>query len=315
MISTREEKEKLVLDLYNEAKSTREIAQIVHMSFRDIGRIVDKEENEKEAKKKHAQQTFASTQAYNLFLQGKTPVQVAIELNIREPEATQYYKEYWKLKQLHSLNWVYEQVKDDIRYFVKLYISAQVARMGVEQVVNLLKIANNDLPLVEHKCERLKREADDIEADKHNSARILQEISDQIATMRKTLDQYQLSCKEERLELTKIQLQKVRLEGLVDNFQNNDEEYVKIRNTAEEKVVTILSDKKTLLKLALLSLTELMRKDPDRYISLIYHNNTSSNTDYNNQNYETSCYGQRSSTHRMITYLYYWRKLRNCMIN
>jgi competence protein ComGF len=66
--------------------------------------------------------------------------------------------------------------------------------------------------------------------------------------MRKTLDQYQLSCKEERLELTKIQLQKVRLEGLVDNFQNNDQGYVKIRNTAEEKVISILSDKKTLLK-------------------------------------------------------------------
>ena len=58
MISTREEKEKLVLDLYNQGKSTREIAQIAHMSFRDIGRIVDKEEKEKEAKKKHAQQTL-----------------------------------------------------------------------------------------------------------------------------------------------------------------------------------------------------------------------------------------------------------------
>jgi competence protein ComGF len=64
------------------------------------------------------------------------------------------------------------------------------------------------------------KEKYDLEANKHNSARILQEISDQIATMRKTLDQYQLSCKEERLELTKIQLQKVRLQGLVDNFQN-----------------------------------------------------------------------------------------------
>jgi hypothetical protein len=81
------------------------------MSFRNIGRIVDKEENEKEAKKKHAQHTFALTQAYNLFLQGKTPVQVAIALNIREPEATQYYKEYWKLKQLYSLNKIYEEIK------------------------------------------------------------------------------------------------------------------------------------------------------------------------------------------------------------
>ena len=88
---------------------------------------------------------------------------------------------------------------------------AKVARMGVEQVVNLLKIANNDLPLVEHKCERLKREVDDLEANKHNSARILQDLSDQIATMRKTLDQYQSSCNEQRLELTKLQTQKIRL--------------------------------------------------------------------------------------------------------
>jgi hypothetical protein len=49
---------------------------------------------EKEDKEKQTQQAFASTRAYDLFLQGKTPVQVAIELNIREPEATQYYKEY-----------------------------------------------------------------------------------------------------------------------------------------------------------------------------------------------------------------------------
>ena len=119
------------------------------------------------------------------------------------------------------------------------------------------------------------KEKYDLEANKHNSARILQEISDQIATMRKTLDQYELSCKEERLELTKIQLQKVRLECLIDNFQNNDQGYVKIRNTAEEKMHSVLSDKKTLLKLALLSLAESMRKDQNKYSHLIYHNTPS----------------------------------------
>ena len=62
-------------------------------------------------------------------------------------------------------------------------------------------------------------------------------------------------------------MQKIKLEGLVDNFQNNNEEYIKIRNTVEEKVHSVLSDWKMLLKLALLSLTESMRKDPDKYIS------------------------------------------------
>ena len=98
MISTREEKERLVLDLYNRRTPIRVIAREAGMSFRDIGAIKKKAEEEKEAKQGEARQTMLSTQAYNLFLQGKTPVQVAIELNIREPEATQYYKEVLEVK-------------------------------------------------------------------------------------------------------------------------------------------------------------------------------------------------------------------------
>jgi hypothetical protein len=116
--------------------------------------------------------------------------------------------------------------------------------------------------------------------------------------MRKTLDHYKLSCKEQRLELTKLQMQKVRLKALVDNFQNNNEEYIKIRNTVEEKVHNILSDRKMLLKLALLSLTESMRKDPDKYSTLIFNNTSSSTTsaaDYNSQ-YHAISYGHQQYT-------------------
>jgi hypothetical protein len=53
------------------------------------------------------------------FSDTKTPLEVAIALNLKESEATQFYKEYWKLKQLHNLNMVYEEVKDDIETFSK----------------------------------------------------------------------------------------------------------------------------------------------------------------------------------------------------
>jgi hypothetical protein len=85
------------------------------MSFRDIGIILNKEGEEKteakgqqddntNAEKNQQQQVSLSTQAYKLFSEGKTPIQVAIELNLREPEATEFCREYWKLKQLHNLN-------------------------------------------------------------------------------------------------------------------------------------------------------------------------------------------------------------------
>ena len=161
MVLTREQKERLVLDLYNQGKSTREIAQIAQMSFRDIGFIIDKKEKEQESKEGQTRQGFLSTQAYKLFSEGKSPVQVAIALNLQEPEVAKFYVENWRLVQYHSLSRIYEEIKDDIGYFVRLYRLARVARMDTRSVIRLLEIANNDLPLVEHKYERLKREVDD----------------------------------------------------------------------------------------------------------------------------------------------------------
>ena len=39
---TRQEKEKLVIDLYNQGKTIREISKEARMSFRDIGAILKK---------------------------------------------------------------------------------------------------------------------------------------------------------------------------------------------------------------------------------------------------------------------------------
>jgi hypothetical protein len=135
MIITREEKESLVLDLYNQRTPIRVIAKEAGMSFRDIRRIIDKKEKEKEAKQGQAQQIFASTQAYKLFSEGKSPVQVAIALNIREPEVVKFYAEYWNQVQHHSLGRIYEEIKDGIGHFVRLYRLAKVARIGVKLLI------------------------------------------------------------------------------------------------------------------------------------------------------------------------------------
>src|SRR6476646_11878069 len=167
------------------------------MSFRDIGAILDKAEEEKETSKEQAEKMSQSTQAYKLFSEGKSPVQVAIALNIREPEVARFYVEYWRLRQLYSLNKIYEEIKDDIGPFVRLYTLAKVARMDTPSVIRLLEIANNDLQSVEYKCERRKRDLDSLEADNRNSARLFQELTDQIATMRKRLDSTRLDYEKE----------------------------------------------------------------------------------------------------------------------
>jgi hypothetical protein len=65
--------------------------------------------------------------------------------------------------------------------------------------------------------------------------------------------------------LRHLQQEIMKQEAIVKHFENNNEEYhIKIRKTVEERVISIISNSKMLLKSAILSLTESMRKDPDR---------------------------------------------------
>src|SRR5919107_868651 len=140
-----DERKKRVIDLYfNEHKTYAEIAEIEHISPRDIHTII-KEEQARRQKYQHQQQEQElSSKAYKLFSEGKRPVQVAITLNLGEPEVTKLYREYWKLKRLHKLNSIYEEIGDDIRYIIVLYRRAKKEGLGIEHIVKLLQLANED---------------------------------------------------------------------------------------------------------------------------------------------------------------------------
>jgi hypothetical protein len=107
MILTRQERERLVLDLYyNQGKTYREICKVARISPRDIGIIVNKkvkektegeegikqDDGEKNQEQEQQRQLSLSAQAYKLFSDRKTPLQVAIALNLKESEATKFYR-------------------------------------------------------------------------------------------------------------------------------------------------------------------------------------------------------------------------------
>jgi hypothetical protein len=64
------------------------------MSIRDISAIL----KEEEARRQKNKQQEISSKAYKLFSEGKRAVEVAIILNLREPEVIKLYREYWKLR-------------------------------------------------------------------------------------------------------------------------------------------------------------------------------------------------------------------------
>src|SRR5919206_3334751 len=106
------EREKLVLDLYyNQRKNVCQIAQEARISFRDIAAILKKKEaaavnddssgngngigvdnqQQNNDSNNNKSPNEKATQAYEFFSEGKTPVDVAVQLCLSEKEATRYY--------------------------------------------------------------------------------------------------------------------------------------------------------------------------------------------------------------------------------
>ena len=286
-ILSKKEREERVLDLhFNQNKNYRQIAQEMKMSLRDIGEIVNRAREEKERQEHKS----LSVQAYELFSKCKTPLQVSIILNIGATEVTHYYTQYLSLVQLDDITKIYLEFKGDVSYFVSLCKAAKAAKMGIPQVINLLRIANNQLPSVEHRYEMLQKQNNNLESILGTQAKEFQNLSNQITYMNKRLDDIKSECSTENATLEYLRQQIAKLGAFVYNFRNNDDGYTKLIKTIEEEVLRILSNKKALLKLAVLSIAESIRNNPDKYSSLISSRNDNSNSSLTTVGYDTGQY-------------------------
>jgi hypothetical protein len=178
-----------------------------------------------EVPKSRTTTTSLSSQAYKLFSDRKTPLEVAIALNLGESEATIFYKEYCKLKQLHNLNMVYEETKGDIDPFLTLYKLAKRKGIGVKQVVTLLEIANNDLPSIEEQFETLRNDISTLQFQKYIDERNLYQLNNEISIKSRLLNSYRLYCENEKISIEQLHNEQIRIENLVTPFKNKNEKY------------------------------------------------------------------------------------------
>jgi DNA-binding CsgD family transcriptional regulator/predicted RNase H-like nuclease (RuvC/YqgF family) len=254
-----EERKKWVIDLYfNQHKTYTEIAQIEHISPRDIHAII----KEELARRQKYKQQELSSKAYKLFSEGKTPVEVAITLNLREPEVTKLYREYLKLQGLPKFNLIYEEIgEDNIEDFVEFWNRSKERGMGRMHMVKALAIADKELPYLEEKCELLKIENNDLESKKQQSKNELHNLKDEIASSKELLKSYTSSCERKRQESESVNNEISRLEALVTRFKSNNEEYLEIKSTVEDILKNVLTDGKVLLHKAVFSIIETLQNE------------------------------------------------------
>jgi hypothetical protein len=166
VLISRKEKEKLVIQLAHEGKTTREIAKQVHISLRDIGKIIRKETGDDDLiskeKQKHDEQQrekekrlkFLSPYArsFQMFKDKMALEDVAIELDLDTDTVLFYYEDYLRLLKRGWLVKIYRDFQKDFPLFIYLY--QRIKKEGLnKQDITVLVRNQQKLKDLEHRVD------------------------------------------------------------------------------------------------------------------------------------------------------------------
>ena len=189
VILDKQEKEQLVIRLHKEGKTIRQIALEAHISFTDIGKIIQKINGHNNTNEKDLGDKSIETRAIYLFSIGKTPLEVAIELNLPSAEVHDLQEEFWALNQNYDLALVYGEIKNFLPLFLKLFhLLKEFGMLNEKYLSSFLKYAGVELPELTYKMQMIANEVIDLESKKKKSIDELAQLSD-------TLDWYHRNIK------------------------------------------------------------------------------------------------------------------------
>ena len=262
----KKQKEALVIALAEKGETYREITKKAGVSPNTIKAVLNRAGLD--------ESTSIHSRAFELFSEGKTPLQVAITLNLEAEKAIQYHQQYFMLLGCTEFTKVYLQIKDNPWAYVNLVKLIQNSGMSDNEVVELLKIAKGHLPRVQLEYDRLKAELNSLEDEKSNSTEDYHRLCNEISGMKTTVDQLQLTIRESKEEKAKLELQKIKLQNFVKDFRDNNIEYNKVKQAIKGEVEYVLADRRRLLRMAIQSVIELLRLDPQKFHSFYYNQST-----------------------------------------
>jgi hypothetical protein len=147
LVFSRKEKEKLVIKLLNEGKTTREIAHLAHVSFRDVGSIArkasgddnpDEDKEELVQNRKLADKSYCA-QSFQMFKEGKSLIDVVIDLDLDTNQVQTFYSDYLDLTNRKYLIDVYSELKNDFPLFLHLFKRIKKEGLNKQDITDLLK--------------------------------------------------------------------------------------------------------------------------------------------------------------------------------
>ena len=278
-----EETKRRIIDLHSDERiSIREIAKIVKKSSRDIIAVLKVSENKEKADetmniqgnnipaptRKETGDTEhdlpPNIKAYKLLSEGKSVVEITIELKLTAQQAQQSNTEYWKLMQMDHLFMIYQEAKNNLGYFLKLFRLGKKERLTPENIISLLNMANN-LQDLNQQFQFHLTEVSDIELRKSQCREQLEKLENMTISAKDQLSDTERACKQKFDELSGICSQILMLEYQIERFKNS-QSYQAIEQAAKVKVNELLNDNRKVLEYALVSVIQALRDNPDRYL-------------------------------------------------
>lgn len=266
---TREEKEKLVIQLYEQGKSFREIAQELHLSFGTISSVIKRytRETKYEEEKKGTEVESKDSRVFKLFEDGKTPIQVVIESGLNADEVRKMYKEWFELRGLQELYQLYEEIKEDLFEFHEAYKFASDGGVSMIQLVDAAKCLEH-IPFLETRLNNIKIEIQDGERQKQNGRVELGQLQTSIGTAKEELNSRTEATNAKKAEYSILNSRNEQLKTIIA-MQKQTKDYRKVKAVAKKGIHEIFSNKKLMLHEALTSVIEAIREDPNKQL-LIY---------------------------------------------
>ena len=165
VLLNKHQKKALVIELYKQGKTRRQIAEIAHMSFKDIADVIN--EHNGEDKQVNNPEKSKDSRAFELFLQGEQSVEVAIELDIPADKVEELHVQYWRLSKLDNLEILYHEAEYSLSLLLRLHNILKDKRITRDKdISDLIELANDGIPNLRARFEELLNQVTALEKEK-----------------------------------------------------------------------------------------------------------------------------------------------------
>ena len=203
-------KDKEELRLHQENKTIRQIAEAVHVSFGNIGKIIRRLDGraDNDGSDLDLSNKSKTIQAFYLFKNRKKPIDVSIDLDIPANEIEDILQEYWVLIQLNELALVYYEIRSNLDQFLKLFHTLKKNRsVNQKDIGSLLKYAVYDLPYLQDRIQRLTSNVIDMEWRKKQSKDEIAILNSSVSQLKKSLNRYKIEIEDKKQIISNLNRQ------------------------------------------------------------------------------------------------------------